>query len=316
MILITGGMGFIGLHTARRFVDQGQDVVITQFRARREPDFIKDELGKRVHVETLDVTDSQAVQAVCKKYSVERIVHLAVPGLGSLPPGEETRVNVLGLVNMLEASEAAGVKRLSFASSVACYWSLPRGPFLETTGLPTHSGTPTETFKKVEEVIALHYADRTGLDVVAMRIGGIYGPLYHSMMNLPSRIAHAAARGTEPDFSPQRGGAPFEEDENDFCYVKDCAQGIQLLTMADKLPQRVYNVGAGQGTRNREVLEAARAVTPDVKGQMQPGKGARYKPDAYMDISRIRQDVGYEPKFDIRSAMADYIEWLRAGNQQ
>jgi len=43
MVLITGGMGFIGLHTARRFLDAGEDVVVTQFRTRREPSFIESE---------------------------------------------------------------------------------------------------------------------------------------------------------------------------------------------------------------------------------------------------------------------------------
>ena len=313
--LITGGMGFIGLHTARRFLDQGEDLVITQFRARREPDFIKDEIGKRVQVETLDVSDTQAVKNVLAKHKVDGIVHLAVPGLGALPPAEEVRVNVMGLVNMLEAVRESNLRRISIASSIAAYFSLPAGPFKEPMGLPTTSGSPTETFKKVEEIIGLHYADRTGIDLVAMRIGLIWGPLYHTMSNLPSRVAHAAAHGTEPDFSPQRGGVPFEEDGGDMCYVKDCAQGIQLLHMAEKLNHRVYNIGAGQETRNKQVLEAAKRAVPDARGEMQPGKSPRFRPDLYGDISRIKEEVGYQPQWDIYSGMADYIEWLRHNPQ-
>ena len=51
MILITGGLGFIGLHTARRFLDVGEKVVLTHYRVRREPDFIKAEVGKSVFIE-------------------------------------------------------------------------------------------------------------------------------------------------------------------------------------------------------------------------------------------------------------------------
>ena len=51
MILITGGLGFIGLHTAKRFVDAGEKVVLTHYRVRREPDFIKAEIGKSVFIE-------------------------------------------------------------------------------------------------------------------------------------------------------------------------------------------------------------------------------------------------------------------------
>ena len=57
MILVTGGMGFIGLHTTRALVDAGEDVVITYYQTWREPDFIKDEFDKRVKVEKVDVPD-------------------------------------------------------------------------------------------------------------------------------------------------------------------------------------------------------------------------------------------------------------------
>jgi UDP-glucose 4-epimerase len=224
-------------------------------------------------------------------------------------------VNLLGLINMLEAARESNLRRLTIASSVATYSGLPKGPYLETTGLPTVSTNPTEAFKKAEEVVGLHYADRTGIDLVALRIGGIWGPLYHSMANLPSRVAHAAVHGTEPDFSPQRGGVPFGGDGGDMCYVKDCAQGIQLVHMASKLNHRVYNVGAGRETKNAEVLDAARRVVPDAKGQVQSGTSPRYRPDAYMDLTRIKEDVGYQPQWDIYSGLADYIAWLRNNPQ-
>src|SRR5918911_874284 len=89
MLLITGGMGFIGLHTARCFLDAGQDVVLTHFKTRREPDFIRDELGKRAPVESLDVADASALADLMRKYPIDGIVHLAVPGLGALSPADE-----------------------------------------------------------------------------------------------------------------------------------------------------------------------------------------------------------------------------------
>ena len=58
--LITGGMGFIGLHTARAFLDAGEDVVMTYFQTWREPSFMKDEYHKRVQIEQVDVTDREA----------------------------------------------------------------------------------------------------------------------------------------------------------------------------------------------------------------------------------------------------------------
>ena len=124
MILITGGLGFIGLHTARRFLDVGEQVVLTQFKVRREPDFIKAELGKRAFIETLDVTSTHDVSEIVRKHKVTGIVHLAVPGLGALTAAEDYRVNVMGFLNILEAARLFDVKRVSLASSVAVYAGL------------------------------------------------------------------------------------------------------------------------------------------------------------------------------------------------
>ncbi|HXV81511.1 MAG TPA: NAD(P)-dependent oxidoreductase, partial [Candidatus Binatia bacterium] len=213
MILITGGLGFIGLHTARRFLDVGEQVVLTQYRVRRQPDFIKSEIGKRAFVETLDVTAGHDVIDLVRRHKVTGIVHLAVPGLGALSAAEDYRVNMMGFLNILEAARLLGVRRVSLASSVAVYASLPEGPFHEEALLPVHSGYPTETFKKALEILGLHYASRTNLEVVALRIGNPFGPLYHSLAAPTSRICHAAAKGTAVDFTGARRGAPHEEDD-------------------------------------------------------------------------------------------------------
>src|SRR5437764_498864 len=83
----------------------------------------------------------------------------------------------------------------------------------------------TEQFKKAWDILAPHYAARGGIQTVGVRASTIWGPLYHTMMNLPSRICHAAAKGVPADFSGSRTGVPFADDESDFCYVKDCALG-------------------------------------------------------------------------------------------
>jgi UDP-glucose 4-epimerase len=313
MLLITGGMGFIGLHTARCFLDAGQDVVLTHFKTRREPDFIRDELGKRAQVESLDVADGSAVQQVMQRYPIDGIVHLAVPGLGALSAADEYRTNTQGLLNVLEAGRQAGV-RVTIASSIAVYGGLTQGPFREDDRLPLQSTTPTEAYKKSEEILGLHYAQRTGLDVLFGRLGGIYGPLYHSMANLPSRLTHAAVQSRPPDFTGMRG-QPLADQTNDLCYVKDCARGVQLLHMAEGLKHRVYNIGGGRAVSNRELAEAVNAAVPGTNIQLEAGRDPHGQQDRYMDLTRAREELGYEPEYDIRAAIADYVAWLRTNPQ-
>jgi len=313
MILITGGLGFIGLHTARALLDMGEDLVLTQYRVHREPDFIKDALGKRAFVEQLDVTDADRLMEIGKRYEIDKIVHLAVPGVNALGPAEDFRVNMLGLINILEAARTWEVKRLGLASSIAVYTGVNPGPFYEDMPLRPVGTNPTETYKKTFEIIGSHYAQRTGLEVVMLRIAGIYGPLYHSMANLPSRLVHAAVKGQEPDF---RGADVFEEDATDMCYVKDCGRGVAMVMRAESLPNRVYNIGAGRATSNRELVAAIKRVIEDAPIQLKAGRNPGARENAYCDLTRTRRDVGYEPQYTIETAIEDYVGWLRAGNEQ
>jgi len=307
MILVTGGLGLIGLHTARCLLDMGEDAVLTQYRVHREPDFIKDALGKRAFVEQLDVQDEAALRDIGRRYPIAGIVHLAAPGLGALGPKDEFDTNVRGLLNVLEAARAWKVRRLLLASSIAVYAGQPAGPFKEDEPLRLSGGNPTETYKKTFEVLGQHYAQRTGLDVVVARIGGIYGPMDHNLFNPVTRFLHIALKGTPSPWP----GELFEEDANDHCYVRDAAKGIALLQTAGRLSHRVYNVGAGRATSNGEIAAEVRRYAPGAKLPLAPGRGPAYRPAPAMDISRIRADTGYEPAFTLATAVADYVEWLK-----
>jgi len=311
MILITGGLGFIGLHTAKRFLDVGEQVVLTQYRVRREPDFIKSEIGKRAFIEVLDVTVGHDVIDLVRKHKVTGVVHLAVPGLGALSAAQDYRVNMVGFLNVLEAARLFDVKRVSLASSIAVYASLPEGPFQEEALVPIHSGNATETFKKALEILGLHYASRTNLEVVALRIGSPFGPLYHSLAAPTSRICHAAAKRVPADFTGARRGAPYAEDDTGAFYVKDCAAAIQLLQMANNLQHRIYNIGSGSLMTYGEFVEAVKTVVPDAQISLQPGRNPRHRPNAYMDITRLKEDVSYKPQYDIKRGIEEYIGWLQ-----
>jgi UDP-glucose 4-epimerase len=307
--LLIGGMGFIGLHTARRFLDAGHDVVVTYHANRREPDFLKDEIGKRVKVEQLDVVDAARVAEVIKQHDVEGVVYLAVPALAGVSPAEEFQTNTVGYLNVLEASRAAGVRRLTVTSSVAIYSNVAERPWREDMTVSTSSTNPTEAYKKALEVLGLYFGQRTGLDVVMLRVAGIFGPMYHSMANLPSRLVHAAAHAKAPDFTGMRAGPPKADDGGDSCYVKDCALGIQLAHSAPTLQHRVYNVGNGKVTRNSEMVEAIREVVPEFQADLLPGGDAD---ERYMDLSRISSELGYTPKIGVEKGLAEYVTWLRS----
>jgi len=313
--LITGGLGFIGLHTARSLLDLGEDVVLTQYRVAREPDFIKDELGKRAKVEQLDVTDKARLDEIGKAHKIDKILHLAVPGLGALSALEDFRVNMEGLINILEAGREWECSRVGLGSSLAVYQNARGvdGVNKEEQPLAMTGGGATGTWKKSFEIIGAYYGDRTGLDIVNLRIAGIYGPLYHSMANLPSRLVHAAVKG-EP---PVLRGDTYAEDGTDMTYVKDCGKGLALLMKADKLNHKTYNVATGRASTPGELVSAIQSVIPDYDGSfLKEGASPGSPGPTYSDISRIKADTGFEPGFLPEKSIPDYIGWLKAGNAE
>jgi UDP-glucose 4-epimerase len=101
------------------------------------------------------------------------------------------------------------------------------------------------------------------------------------------------------------------------CYVKDCGRGIALVQTTEQLNHRVYNVAAGFQTTAGDLVDAIHKVIPDAKLDIPAGhdpEGTGIVP--WLDITRIREDTGYEPEFSTETAIADYISWLRAGNAQ
>ncbi|HEY5209594.1 MAG TPA: NAD(P)-dependent oxidoreductase [Stellaceae bacterium] len=313
MILVTGGLGFIGSHTVASLLRAGHEVVATQFRTTRIPSFLADALDKKLHLESVDVASPHAVTEMVLRRQITSIVHLVVTPLGRLSPAEDYRLNMSGLINVLEAGRIAGVTRVSLASSNAVYAGQPHGPFREDMDLRLRAGFPTEAFKKAFEVLGLHFADRTGMSVACLRISNVWGPLYHSMSNLPSRLAHAAVAG-KPAPRPRPGGRPdFAEDAADSAYVKDVVEGIRLVHTAPALDHAAYNIGAGRAVSGADFAAAVMKAVPGAAVTLQPGRGPDYRPDTAMDLTRAAA-LGYRPAFGVDEGMADYVAWLRAGN--
>lgn len=311
MILVTGGMGFIGLHTARHLAEAGHEVLITRYRQIRRPSFLSEPLdGGQVKVAAMDVADPYSVFEVAAHHGIDSVIHLAVPPITGTSIGQELQVNLDGLRNVLEATRIHGARRVTIASSVTVYAGTG-GQWHEDAGLPVESTSPTGAFKKAEEILALHYGERTGMDVTCVRIGIVYGPLYHSMRNLPSRLVHAAA-GHSVDLDPQV--LPFADDVADVIYVDDCAAGLVAVHTAADRAHRVYNLGGGRATSNGEIAAAVEKAVPGWTSPLPAGDTRSSGPGGFMDLSRIAS-LGFSPRFSIDEGIADYSRWVAEHGQ-
>ncbi|MEV6441937.1 NAD(P)-dependent oxidoreductase [Amycolatopsis sp. NPDC051716] len=284
MILVTGGLGMIGAHTARALLDLGHDVVVTSHRRGEVPSFLEG----RVAVEQLDVTDREAFLALGSRHAISDIVHLAgsIPGDG---PVDFFRTDMTGLLNALDAARTWGVRRFAVASSLGVYIGRPEIPWTEDLSLPTASLPHLIiAFKKAVEPLTTHGLAGSGVQPVVLRIGTIWGPLVDpqspfcpipSLVNTGTSHMHA-------------------DDGGDVCYAPDAGRAIALLTTAPVLNHEVYNVSSGRPFTYGEFASALNLT-------LQPG-GAN---GPYLDISRLTEDTGFKPQFDVPASVTDYLKW-------
>jgi nucleoside-diphosphate-sugar epimerase len=303
MILVTGGLGMIGAHTAQALLDLGQEVVVTSHNRTDVPSF----LASRVTVEHLDTTDRKAFLALGERHEISDIVHLA----GSIPdnPVEFFRTDTVGLLNALAAARAWGVRRFAVASSLGVYTGRSEVPWHEGLDLPT-TDLPhlIIAFKKAVEPLTTHSLQGSGVQPVVLRIGTVWGPLVDPespFFHIPPYI-NAVQRGAKPQ-------PLYAEDGFDCCYAPDAGRAIALLTTTKTLRHNTYNVSSGQPVTNADFAEALRAINPGRHIELLPGRQHGPGADPYLDITRLTRDTGFTPAFDVPKAVADYVAW-RADN--
>jgi nucleoside-diphosphate-sugar epimerase len=300
MILVTGGSGMIGAHTARALVDLGHEVVVTTHRRTEVPAF----LAGRITVEPLDVTDRQAFLALGQRLHITDVVHLAgtVPGED---PVDFFRTDTTGLINALDAARTWGVRRFAVASSLGVYTGRTEIPWREELELPT-AALPhlIVAFKKVVEPLTTHALQGSGVQPVVLRIGSTWGPLMDPespFNNIPPYVS-AVLRGEQPE-------PLYADDGGDWCYAPDVGQAIARLTTAQTLQHDTYNVSSGRPFTNGELAAALHKALPGPRLNLLPGRQSGPGDDPYLDITRLTTDTGFTPAFDLASAVADYVAW-------
>ena len=298
-VLVTGGCGFIGANLVRYL--------------RRERDWgltVLDDLraGSAAFVDGLaelrtgDAGDPDALDEALE--GVDAVVHLASQ-TGVIPsvedPVKDFQGNALTTFRVLEGCRRRGVDRVVFASSGAALGDAP--PPLHEQLVPRPL-SPYGAGKLVGEAYCQAYAGSFGMHTVALRFSNVYGPFSaHKRNAIPNFIKRCLK--SEPLDIYGDG-----HQTRDFIYVDDLCEGILRALEADAAGE-VFQLATGVET---SVLELAR-LTKEVTGStseicFHPGRaGEVYK--SRVDISKVRTELGLEPKVSLAEGLAVTAEWYR-----
>ncbi|MDG2303880.1 MAG: NAD-dependent epimerase/dehydratase family protein [Candidatus Binatia bacterium] len=270
-ILVTGGAGFIGSNVSDALIAEGNDVVVV------------DDLsgGKRHQVpdaatfHQVDVRDAAGIREVFAKERPEVLVHHAAQmdvRRSVADPPFDAQVNVVGLLNLLEAGRGNGLRRVLFASSGgAGYGEQDEFPAPETHEIAPVS--PYGVSKMASELYLSCYKAMYGLEYAAMRYANVYGPRQdpHGEAGVVAIFTQRVLAG---ESSTINGDG---KQTRDYVFVSDIVRGNVLLSKSNWSGS--VNFGTGIETDVNQlyagICEACGKDLPAEHGAAKPGEQSR-----------------------------------------
>lgn len=303
-ILITGGAGFIGSH------------ILAQLQGRRDMDVVVfDNLssGSKEHVPAGmelvegDVCDEAAVDALFADHHFDAVIHLAAQTMVPTSveqPVLDCRINLEGVLHVLEACRIHGTRHILFSSSAAVYGDNLHIPLKETERLvPT---SPYGITKMTTEHYLRVYHELYGMDATVFRFANVYG----------ERQGEKGEGGVVSIFCKllsQRQGITVFGDGNqtrDFVYAGDIAQAIIRA-----LPLKGYhtmNVSTGQETSINDLIRSfEKAVGYTVPVQYTaPRTGDILR--SVLSNETLKRDLGFVPAMNLEEGIRRTYDWYRS----
>jgi len=310
-ILVTGGAGFIGSNVVDGYIEAGHQVVVMDnlYTGKWENlnpnarfylmDVRSPEVAKLFERERFDVVNHHAAQ-ISVPASVE-------------DPLFDAEVNILGLLNILEASRKTGVSKVIFISSGgAIYGEAEEYPTTERS--PALPLSPYAVAKAVSEQYLAFYRHQHGLRYTVLRYANVYGP-----RQVPHGEAGVVAIFMDRLLAGKRCVINHFPDEprgmaRDYCYVGDVVRAN--LAALDRGDGEAFNIGTGVATRTRELFDLVyRTVAGEVEidpALAEPGSAPARAGDlsrSCLSVSKARELLGVESKTALEEGLAQTLRW-------
>jgi UDP-glucuronate 4-epimerase len=327
-ILVTGAAGFIGLHTARRLLARGDEVVgldnlneyydVTLKLARLA--LLQEEPGFRFA--KLDLADDAGMARFFAAEKFQRVVHLGAQAgvrYSIDAPHAYVQSNVTGTLNVLEGCRHQEVEHLVYASTSSVYGANTNMPF-SVHNIADHPLSLYAATKRSTELMAHNYSSLFKLPTTGLRFFTVYGPWGRPDMAL-FMFTRNIIDGKPIDVFN------FGHHKRDFTFVEDIAEGVVRVLdrvaqpnpawdsahpdpASSRAPFRLYNIGNNSPVellRYIEMIEeclgkkAQKNLLPLQLGDV---------PDTFADIDDLVRDVGYRPATPVAEGVRRFVEWF------
>jgi len=302
-ILVIGGAGFLGSHCSAALSSRGHEVIVFDrpgvvLGARHR--------GIRGHLEG-DICNRKDLDRALD--GIQAVIHFAwttVPGSSMRSPRYDVETNLVGTLHVLEASVAAGVRRVLFPSSGGTIYGIPQQlPIPEDH--PTNPRCSYGILKMTVEKYLEMFRQERGLEYTVLRISNAYGE------GQPLERAQGAVGVF---LSRVLNGETIEiwgngEVSRDYIHASDIAEAFALAVEgADTL--HTYNVGTGEGTTLNTLIELIGKTTGKKPSVVYKASRPFDIQDNRLACDRIRKAFGWSPRVSLREGIARTWEAMLA----
>ena len=316
-ILIVGGAGYIGSHTAKQVAQAGQQPVVFDSLIYGHEWAVK--WGPLVKG---DLADASAIQGVFKAHRIDAVIHFAAftaVGESVVNPRRYYRNNVVNTLNLLDAMVDSGVRDIVFSSTAAVYGNPIAVPISEDH--PRAPVNPYGETKLAVENILKWYGGAYGVRFAALRyfnaagaapdasIGEDHDPETHL---IPLAIEAALGRRPMLDVYGTDYPTPDGTAIRDYIHVDDLAEAHQraLGVLQAGTPSLHLNLGTGRGHSVREVIDAVGAATGRPVPHREMPRRAGDAPSLVADASRAFETLGWKPKYPAITTIVEHaVRW-------
>lgn len=306
-VLVTGSAGFIGSHLTERLLGLGADVSsFIRYNSRDDIGFIKSlKDSEKINVLKGDIRELSTVKEAVKGQDV--VLHLAASisvHYSMLHPSEVVETNVMGTLNVLNASKDENVEKVVITSSSEVYGTALYAPIDEKH--PLQAQSPYAASKIAGDKIAESFYNCYNLPVAIIRPFNTFGPRQSTRAVIPSVITQALTQnkiliGATNTF-------------RDFTFVGDTVEGFIKMAESPKSVGEVVNIGSGKEISINDMIKKVVKLTgKDVKIEVEEQRLRPNKSEVMRllaDNKKAKKILGWEPKVSFDEGLKRTIDWI------
>ena len=302
--IVTGGAGFIGSHLVDALLSEGVSVTVLDNFSTGRPENL-DHIKDQIKLIECDISKAGIWE---KEFDgANWVIHLAaladiVPSIND--PEAYFHANVVGTLNVLQASKKYKIKKFIYSASSSCYGIPAAYPTPEDT--PMEPQYPYALTKRLGEELVIHWAKLYNLPALSLRFFNVYGPRSRTSGTYGAVFGVFLAQKLAQQPMTIVGDG---NQTRDFTYVTDIVSALMAALLSSKSAE-IYNVGSGATisvNRISELIGGEIVYIPKRPGE----------PDCtFADISKIKEELNWEPTISIERGVEMILEnihyWAKA----